>query len=465
MRALLVLAIGSIMATVACVVEPGEPDDNGSNEATPSITLERLDALVLALQEEHPEWLITSDAFKSELELRVMNGPTTWSYEINGVNLTAAELALLVSQPWNVGPTRTAADDAVAATQARFGTFRMYLNRGDAFRHAYWNVLLSKRISVWWAQVYTTAHESESTGLDKEMDLHNNQVGREMFNLAPGQTDTFQADRLTSFCYRRVEGTNQLGTACLVYIRADVRVRVSGISVAAGQYVCGSVGGQPTVVATRIAQGVYEIVLTPTTLPATIDTVFWLSGTATCSAWIRDFWPASNAYAINGTAITRCVPRPENAAWRFVRGTVDTNENVLNSGSVDCPGGIPGGTSSSSARVAVRNIVPGNGQSVCASVSGQPTRVAMATGGGTYEATFTLPALPTSVDTVFWLSNTSTCTAWVRDYWPAANPYSINGVSITRCVPRPENAAWRYVRGSINSGGAVADSGSVSCPQ
>lgn len=51
----------------------------------------------------------------------------------------------------------------------------------DAFRHGYWNALMAKNHGADLAKQYADAHEArpESTGLDLEMDLSNNQTGRD----------------------------------------------------------------------------------------------------------------------------------------------------------------------------------------------------------------------------------------------------------------------------------------------
>ncbi|MCA1672226.1 MAG: hypothetical protein LC799_08505, partial [Actinobacteria bacterium] len=50
----------------------------------------------------------------------------------------------------------------------------------DAFRHAYWNAMLTQRFGEEWTQEYTTAHERnpDSHPTPVAMDLHNNEVGR-----------------------------------------------------------------------------------------------------------------------------------------------------------------------------------------------------------------------------------------------------------------------------------------------
>ncbi len=50
----------------------------------------------------------------------------------------------------------------------------------DAFRHAYWNAMLTQRFGEEWTQEYATAHERnpDSHPTPVAMDLHNNEVGR-----------------------------------------------------------------------------------------------------------------------------------------------------------------------------------------------------------------------------------------------------------------------------------------------
>jgi len=52
----------------------------------------------------------------------------------------------------------------------------------DAFRHAYWNALLTQRFGEEWARQFTTAHEGGATnpGEREAMDLYNNEVGRKI---------------------------------------------------------------------------------------------------------------------------------------------------------------------------------------------------------------------------------------------------------------------------------------------
>lgn len=61
----------------------------------------------------------------------------------------------------------------------------------DAFRHAYWNALLTKNFGADWTRQFTTAHEGlPGNGAVREaMDLYNNEVGRSIAQLHPNASD------------------------------------------------------------------------------------------------------------------------------------------------------------------------------------------------------------------------------------------------------------------------------------
>lgn len=99
--------------------------------------------------------------------------------------LTFAEKLLVLTNPGKARDSDKAAKEAVAATTAQF-TGSVYLTRADAFRHSYWNWLMSKCCTVAWATAFATAHESETPNNDdKRMDLNNNMVGRRLFSGSP----------------------------------------------------------------------------------------------------------------------------------------------------------------------------------------------------------------------------------------------------------------------------------------
>ena len=61
----------------------------------------------------------------------------------------------------------------------------------DAFRHAYWNALITRDLGADFAKQFTTAHETRPDSVREEafMDLHNNQIGRDIALANPNATD------------------------------------------------------------------------------------------------------------------------------------------------------------------------------------------------------------------------------------------------------------------------------------
>ncbi|MEV6098980.1 hypothetical protein [Nocardia sp. NPDC051981] len=74
-----------------------------------------------------------------------------------------------------------------AAKQSKFGESlaggrTLNDGQGDAFRHTYWNALLTRRFGEDFAKEYTTAHErvGGQQGPREAMDLYNNSIGRQI---------------------------------------------------------------------------------------------------------------------------------------------------------------------------------------------------------------------------------------------------------------------------------------------
>jgi WXG100 family type VII secretion target len=61
----------------------------------------------------------------------------------------------------------------------------------DAFRHAYWNALLTKEFGTEWTTQFTTAHEAVpgNAAVREAMDLYNNEVGRQIAINNPNATN------------------------------------------------------------------------------------------------------------------------------------------------------------------------------------------------------------------------------------------------------------------------------------
>lgn len=111
-------------------------------------------------------------------------------------NLSFKQLFLLAStfikRPRYFFPTHRATLKTVQICDRLFKRAHHKNNVTNAFRHALWNVLIAKKCfeknnsveeSVEWARKVTDLHEklAPNAELEMEMDLHNNEVGRNFF--------------------------------------------------------------------------------------------------------------------------------------------------------------------------------------------------------------------------------------------------------------------------------------------
>ena len=103
-------------------------------------------------------------------------------------------ILLFVRHPFNFIPTMLATYECVEISNEQYGRLHHKNNVTNAFRHALWNYLIAKKCSTWrrnkrkairFAQKLTDWHEefSPNAPLEKEMDLHNNTIGRKLFIL------------------------------------------------------------------------------------------------------------------------------------------------------------------------------------------------------------------------------------------------------------------------------------------
>lgn len=107
------------------------------------------------------------------------------------VNLTWKMVRALLSKPQLILPTAWATIQSIVYSENYF--YEAHGGRGiaNAFRHAAWNLLIAKNASFYtneqsaveWAKFITDMHEEcfPNEAFDKQMDLHNNRVGREVF--------------------------------------------------------------------------------------------------------------------------------------------------------------------------------------------------------------------------------------------------------------------------------------------
>ncbi|WP_124713038.1 DUF6973 domain-containing protein [Mycolicibacterium nivoides] len=117
------------------------------------------------------------------------------------MHVTATEARMLENLSpaalWDLNQTKKAAE---AEAKARFppqnGPNDTADNHTDAFRHAYWNALMTQRFGEAWTRDFATAHERlpGNPATAEAMDLYNNEVGRNIATAHPEATPAELAD-------------------------------------------------------------------------------------------------------------------------------------------------------------------------------------------------------------------------------------------------------------------------------
>lgn len=113
------------------------------------------------------------------------NKESNRDYSYDGNELTDDEFWTIVLNLWphQYQTAYTLTIRAVEQAETYYPDLTRYLDDGDAFRHTYWSALLSYEFGTNFAIQLTTAHESNTPeGIDKEMDLHNNNNGTILFD-------------------------------------------------------------------------------------------------------------------------------------------------------------------------------------------------------------------------------------------------------------------------------------------
>lgn len=159
-----------------------------NEEKVTTMEMEKLIDMVLEIKNANPG--------KSEQELveilsKILNegrGETRGIVDIWSA-LTEAERKLVIRYPFAALKVNDAKNIATEQTERKFG-YSGLGDRSDAFRHGIWNAEMTILIGAEKAELFATAHEEkDTTGEEpdgytkiehKNMDLHNNSVGREI---------------------------------------------------------------------------------------------------------------------------------------------------------------------------------------------------------------------------------------------------------------------------------------------
>lgn len=93
--------------------------------------------------------------------------------------LNAEEKRLVVLHPGQALTVYSMSNIATRVSITYFRDGNHDNNNGNAFRHAYWNALLTIELGYNNAEMWGTAHEYGQSGLGTTMDLQNNEEGRQ----------------------------------------------------------------------------------------------------------------------------------------------------------------------------------------------------------------------------------------------------------------------------------------------
>ena len=128
-------------------------------------------------------------------------------------SLTESEKKLVIRYPFAALDVNTAKNIATTQTERMFG-YNGLGDRSDAFRHGIWNAEMTILIGKEKAELFATAHEdkdvtgNESDGYPKaahkEMDLHNNIVGRDIGE----SNNTLSQDQMAQYIFDNINSQN-----------------------------------------------------------------------------------------------------------------------------------------------------------------------------------------------------------------------------------------------------------------
>lgn len=153
-------------------------------------------------------------------------------------NLTWRAVKMFLTQPLFTLPTIWATIESISLTEKHFEDDSGGNGPANAFRHAAWNMLIayyctkitSENNALQWAKKVTDLHEEIfiNQDFDREMDLHNNRIGRELFETYKKQKIHSKIEMIhllkeKSFTAYGTQDENEFENHCdeMVYFKED----------------------------------------------------------------------------------------------------------------------------------------------------------------------------------------------------------------------------------------------------
>lgn len=202
--------LGFILLTIALIM-PSTVFASERESELPTQEKEGFNVIIdeiLSIKEEFP------DMSENEL-LEIMEQKHLKEKGVSDIwnALTNSEKKLCICYPFDALKVNTARNIATSQTEKKFG-YSGLGDRSDAFRHGIWNAEMTILIGKEKAELFATAHEdkdttgNESDGFSKEahkqMDLHNNGVGR---NIGSSNANLSE-DEMADVIYKEIYASN-----------------------------------------------------------------------------------------------------------------------------------------------------------------------------------------------------------------------------------------------------------------
>lgn len=164
---------------------------------------------ILEVEKGHPDW--NEQQIKAFMD-EAHEDPLARDGVIDIWNsLTDSEKKLVIRYPFDALKVNKAKDIATTQTESKFG-YNGLGDRSDTFRHGIWNAEMTVLIGEEKAELFATAHEDkDTTGTEsdgylkiehKNMDLHNNAVGRTIGSAHPDASESELSDIVYANIYQ-----------------------------------------------------------------------------------------------------------------------------------------------------------------------------------------------------------------------------------------------------------------------
>lgn len=153
---------------------------------------------------------------------------------VQAESLTTEEIKLYTAHPMKALKAKECANDALESTKKKYKECVRWLGNGDAYRHAYWSALMTKKIDKDFAWRAGLAHEGLGTGYnfdeqndDTKMDIQNNYLGRQLASSKSSKglswvivnaCSTGRLRRILIYSGKKGKNTHKIGGVWMKYV-------------------------------------------------------------------------------------------------------------------------------------------------------------------------------------------------------------------------------------------------------